>query len=88
MRHCDDYINDITQPLALRKYLNHARSPAHGALLPEPHPKLYATLNGGRVRCVMASRLGDVGVTTNLATERGYSARVHIEQLTDFSDKE
>lgn len=50
-------------------------------------PKLFATLDGKRVRVVMASRMGDVGVTENLEAEYGYSRRVDVGELTDFSDK-
>jgi hypothetical protein len=50
-------------------------------------PKCYATHQGKRVRLVMASRFGDVGITTNLKAERGYEARVGLHDLSDFSDK-
>jgi hypothetical protein len=40
---------------------------------------------GQRVRIVMASRFGDVGVTTKLDAVRGYEARVYLPCLTDFS---
>lgn len=46
---------------------------------------------GTRFRIVMASRLGDVGLTTDLTAEHGYSIRVDIETLNDkfenFSNK-
>ena len=62
-------------------------------------PALYATLNtevtptewvphiksGTRVRVVMASRLGDVGVTRDLGANHGYEVRVPVEVLKDFS---
>lgn len=41
---------------------------------------------GRRVRVVMASRLGDVGITTNLAAEHGYILRLGVEDLDLFGD--
>jgi len=84
--HCDDYIDDPSAPEALRKFLGFARSPAHGLLSPEPHPALYADHFGVRVRVTMASRLGDVGITTNHAAEHGYEKRVAVSQLCNFSE--
>ena len=84
-KHCDDYIDDPAAPECLRKFLDHARSPAHGSTRDDPRPALFATYQGKRVRVVMASRLGDVGITTDLAAERGYQCRVAVEDLTDFS---
>lgn len=93
--HCDDYIDDPNAPPALRAYLERARSPAHGALSSEPYPTLFATyvgtdrrggiVTGQRVRVVMASRSGDVGITRNLAEDHGYQLRCDVEQLMDFS---
>ena len=94
-KHCDDYIDDPDAPACLRAYLERARMPAHGMLVKAPFPKLFATLKRNvlagrwkpkRVRVVMASRLGDVGITTHLALDIGYQTRVHVEDLTDFSD--
>jgi hypothetical protein len=93
MRHCDEYLDDPTTPEPLRKFLEYARSPAHGQGM-EP-VKLVATWNepngpGGRpgkrrlVRVVMASRLGDVGITTDLQAEHGYQWRVPVSELSDF----
>lgn len=84
--HCDDYIDDAAQPACLRSFLDHARSPAHGALRDDPRPKLFATHKGKRVRVVMASRFGDVGITTKLRDEYGYQKRVAVSDLTDFGD--
>lgn len=38
---------------------------------------------GTKVRVVMASRFGDVGITDNLTAEAGYLARVTVEKLTE-----
>jgi hypothetical protein len=83
--HCDDYIDDETQPKCLRDFLAHARAPAHGSLLGTPRPPLFATYNGNRVRVVMASRFGDVGITRNLGREHGYDVRVDVSNLSDFA---
>ena len=95
-RHCDEYIDDETQPAVLRKFLDRARMPAHGHLSKDQYPKLFATYNGqewrgvspgDRVRVVMASRLGDVGCTKNLNAESGYQVRCPVDKLSDFSDQ-
>lgn len=86
-KHCDDYIEDETQPAALRKYLEFARAPGHGLQLPEPHPKLFAEDKDGKtVRVVMASRLGSVGWTHDLTADLGYQHRGYLEDLTNFRD--
>jgi hypothetical protein len=88
MRHCDDYIDDEGAPQCLRQFLSRARSPAHGLTSAEPFPALFAdhpTL--GRVRVVMASRFGDVGVTTKLHREIGHETRCSVEQLQNFSEQ-
>ena len=86
MKHCDDYIEDEAAPVELRKYLERARSPGHGMMSAEPFPKLFADYKGRRVRVVMASRLGDVGITTVLSAAYGYETRVAIEDLSNFGD--
>lgn len=82
-KHCDDYIDDETQPECLRSFLDYARSPM---MHPEPRPKLFADYNGQRVRVVMASRFGDVGITGKLDAEHGYDKRVAVEDLSGFSE--
>ena len=84
--HCDDYIDEASAHPALRTYLEFARSPAHGAFLPKPHPQLYADYEGMRVRVTMASRLGDVGITTDFTRDMGYDRRVPVSQLSNFSE--
>ncbi len=89
-RHCDEYIDDETQPAALRAWLEHARSPAHGYLRPKPWPVLFADWvdRGGTVQLVMASRFGDVGVTRDLSADpEPYEDRVHLDLLTNFRDE-
>lgn len=87
MRHCDEYIDDATVPECLRKFLDYARSPAHGSYRDEPRPSLFARHEGDPVRVVMASRFGDVGISSDLTKAHGYSKRVAVADLTDFSDE-
>ena len=47
----------------------------------------YRTVPAGTlVKIVMVSRLGDVGITTNLDVDTGYEARVLLEELERFSN--
>jgi hypothetical protein len=89
-RHCDDYISDKTQPKCLRKFLLYKRIPAYWAVKRWKSswglPVLFATHKGARVRVNMASRFGDVGITTNLQALNGYELRVSLEELSDFSE--
>lgn len=39
---------------------------------------------GHRVKIVMVSRFGDVGITEDLEAENGYAARVALDDLCDF----
>lgn len=43
---------------------------------------------GHRVKIVMVSRLGDVGITEDLEAENGYAARVMLDDLCDFGVEE
>lgn len=88
MSHCDDYINDEAAPKVLRDYLRVARAPAHGAFerAKGNDPSLFANYAGKRVRVVMASEIGDVGIAYALNRDHGYDLRVGIEELTNFSD--
>ena len=92
--HCDDYIDDETQPEALRKWLDYKRATAvfqyeH----PEQETTLYASTTaavinlpvGTRVRLTMASRMGDVGISRDLTKQNGYEVRVTLDTLENFS---
>ena len=83
-KHCDEYIDDETQPACLRAFLNYARSPAHGAGQ-GPKPLLFADYEGLRVKVVMASRFGDVGITSDLLVQFCYEKRVPVVDLSNFS---
>ena len=68
-KHCDEYIEDPAQPECLRKFLDRARSPAHGRFGPgseKPYPKLFATYQGedwqGARPSVASSRIKSFGL--------------------------
>lgn len=84
-RHCDDFIDDPSTPEPLRAFLDFHRAPAI-AQQGKTRPTLFAKHNGQIVRVVMASRLGDVGITKELDRTHGYEARVAVQELTDFTD--
>lgn len=90
-KHCDDYIEDKHANPDLRAFLEYNRLPAIEIFKLEAEgkssPELYADYNYKRVRVVMASRFGDVGITENLKNDKGYSQRVYVEDLTNFSNK-
>ena len=88
-RHCDEYVSDISQPVCLRFFLFVQRLPAVLTMLCHQagvRPKLFADFNGKRVRVTMASRFGDVGITENKYQEDGYTQRVNVAQLSNFSE--
>jgi hypothetical protein len=88
--HCDRYISRYGEPNCLRWYLFFNRLSATDKGLCRSNgvedPKLWAQHEGAWVRVVMASRFGDVGITSNLDAEHGYDDRVAVEDLTDFTD--
>ena len=89
-RHCEDYINDPGTPLCLAYFLLVNRLPAIDSNIikcVKGEPVLYADWGRKRVRVIMASRLGDVGITEDLGRDVGYSKRVSLEKLSNFSDK-
>lgn len=92
--HCDDILDGKSAtkyPQCVLDFLAVARSPAHGYSVGGKLPELYADIviknKVERVKIVMASRFGDVGITTNMKAEYGYDARVFLEELNSFSDK-
>jgi hypothetical protein len=88
--HCDTWAEDFSKPKHLRWWILLNRLPASLRRLAQeyvkPWPALYARHNGVKVRVVMASRFGDVGITTKLNDTHGYSLRVRLSQLEEFSD--
>jgi len=82
--HCDDILEDKSLPDCVIKYLKVARY--LGVEYDEIAPPLYATYKDKRVRIIMASRSGDVGITEMLGDVNGSGIRVYLPELTDFSD--
>lgn len=92
--HCDEYIEDEAQPTCLRNFLRFQRSPAtfkcenahlETMLFARTTAGVINLAEGTPVRVVMASRLGDVGITTDLERKHGYQIRVAVAYLTDFT---
>jgi hypothetical protein len=52
----------------------------------KPKMRIVPLPPGSRVRIVMVSRMGDVGITDDLNSPQGYGMRVRLDQLTDFSE--
>lgn len=87
-KHCDDYIHDLSQPKCLRFFLLVNRLPAADTMLLRENgvvPQLFADHKGSVVRVTMASRFGDVGISYSLNSEDGYSTRVAVADLSNFS---
>jgi hypothetical protein len=89
-KHCDDYADAPSGDPSARWFIFINRLPVGLKQLVRergiPSPRLFADHAGTRVRVVMASRLGDLGITTNLGAEHGYEWRVSVEDLTNFSE--
>ena len=88
--HCDDFINDLGQPEALRWFLFVHRLPAMDKYLVFKRvgkPRLFAKLGQCWVQVVMASRLGDVGISYDLKADCAYETRLMVSKLTDFTDE-
>ena len=62
----------LREPVQFREWHGHGADPAFTYRI-EPV--------GTPVRIVMVSRLGDVGITTDMKAENGYGARVPLEAL-------
>lgn len=88
--HCDELICDEKQPLCLRRFLRYKRWPAayqcKAHRLGIKEPQLFADYGNRRVKVVMASRLGDVGITGDITADCGYDLRVPVEALKNFSE--
>lgn len=88
-KHCYDYINEFGAPGVLRWFLLIQSLPATHRVLARQfgaNPKLFADYQGKRYRVVMASRMGDVGLSENFQAEDGYSIRTAVQDLSNFSD--
>jgi hypothetical protein len=67
----------LRRPVGFRTWHGHGASPEF----------TYRTEPAGtKVKIVMVSRLGDVGITTDLDAEYGYDARVDLDVLEPLKD--
>lgn len=48
---------------------------------------LFCTYNNERYKVLMASRLGDIGITKEFSRDSGYDKRVFVDDLSEWSDK-
>lgn len=89
--HCDDFAADYQRDAAARWFVFINRLPVSLRQLVRvrglPDPVLFADYQGKRVRVVMASRLGDVGITDDLTATNGYKCRVGIDELSNFGEQ-
>lgn len=89
-QHCEDYIHDNNYPICLRYFILFHRVPAIDKFVIEEmygRPSLFAKYKDIYVRVTMASRFGDVGITSKLDMDQTYEKRVYIEHLSEFTDK-
>lgn len=92
--HCDDYVwghreFGCKDPLWWFLFVNRQMASIKYRLIGKfGTPVLFADYKGKRIRVVMASRMGDVGITEDLKAEHGYSDRVDIKELNNFSSEE
>jgi len=52
----------------------------------EPVRKEESVPSGTKVKIVMVSRFGDIGITNKLDTDVNYGARVEFDDLKDYSN--
>lgn len=87
MTDVDDYIDDFSKDKYVRWWLFLHRLSAHYQssfkTFIDSYP-LYCTYDGTRYRVVFASRMGDIGITSNFEKET-YDKRVDLDACTDFS---
>lgn len=86
--HVDDFIDDYRTPEYTRAFLLCLRLPAMQKIAFRHFMagrRLFCTHAGERYRVVMASRMGDVGLSKNFDVEDGYSLRVPPTECTDWS---
>jgi hypothetical protein len=87
-RHCDSYINDPNIPRCLQWFIfwfRHSASDKHILSRNVEEPKLFAKWKNDWIRVVMVSRMGDVGISYNMDLNYGYSDRVYLSELTNFT---
>jgi hypothetical protein len=88
-----DFLADPNTPELFREFLQWFLQPVvtRNTLklkLGKHNPILYADYKGERVRCVMASRLNDIGITKKLEDVCGYDLRVDPNELSNFGTEQ
>ena len=86
--HVDEFIDSYSGDPYARWVLNHFRLPAilkmsFGQFM-EGH-KLFCTYEGKKFRCIGASRLGDVWLTSKFENDHGYEHRVNVAECSEWS---
>jgi hypothetical protein len=71
----------LKNPLTLLHY-------KHYSSAGEPQFDEVPCAAGQRVKIVMVSRFGDVGITDDLLADNGYGARVSLDALCNFHNEE
>lgn len=87
-RHVDDFVNDYKAPPYARWVLWHFRLPAFQACAFAEFMadrKLFCTWQGQRWRCIGASRMGDVWLTSDFTRDNGYEHRVAVDVCSEWS---
>jgi hypothetical protein len=89
--HIDDVIDfGFEYPYCLRYYLLFKRLSASDQNVVKKsvgEPTCFANHNGKRVKLVMANKMGDIGITENLLSNKEYQKRVNVLELSDFHEK-
>lgn len=88
MKHIDDWLDEPTTDPTLtlvKEWLEHFRRPA----IEKDHQWLNARVitcvyDGKHMRCIGASRLGDVWLTYDLSRINGYDKRISVEDCTEW----
>ncbi len=88
--HVDDFVDSGTGDMGIhyaRLMLGIMRMPSHGIALDSltKRFRLFCTYNGERYRVVMASRMGDIGLSKHFEQDTGYSIRVAVTDCREWS---
>lgn len=86
-RHVDDFIDDPSSHSYASFVLNWLRAPADHQARFAPFMsrfRLYCTHGGKRYRVTMASRLGDIGLSSDPNRNAGYELRVMPDECSNW----
>lgn len=93
LSHIDDWLDHYKPQsggeVRAKEWLEHFRRPAvdkDRKWLAE-NPLFCTYADGKRYRCIGASRLGDIWLTSHFERENGYDLRILVTHCTDWSDK-